>query len=55
MAVMSWKKKALGKSWAVKNAQKEANSQSKEMEEKPITEEEHQARINKLKALGIIK
>ena len=59
MAVMSNKKKALGQLWAFKNKQRqEANKEDvKEeiKEEKPLTKEEHEERINALKKLGLIK
>jgi hypothetical protein len=52
MAIMSRAKKAKGQTWNIKNAQKEVNAKIEE--EKPIDEEEHKKRIEKLKALGLI-
>ena len=49
---MSRAKKAKGQLWDIKNKSKEVNV---EIEEKPITEEEHKKRLEKLKALGLIK
>ena len=53
MAVMGRKKQAIGKTWAFKNSQKEVKI--KEVEEKPISEEDHKERLKKLKELGLIK
>jgi hypothetical protein len=53
MAVMSARKRAIGNAWKCKNEQKEIAS-SKE-ESKPISEEEHKARLEKLRMLGLLK
>ena len=53
MAIMSRRKQAIKQTWDMKNAQREVNAKQKE--EKPISEEEHKARLDKLKAMGLIK
>jgi hypothetical protein len=53
MAVMSARKRAIGNTWKYKNEQKEVTA--KQEEEKPISEEEHKARLEKLRALGLLK
>lgn len=53
MAVMSARKRAIGNTWKYKNEQKE--SIAKQEEVKPISDEEHKARLDKLRSLGLIK
>jgi len=55
MAIMSRVKKAKGRTWAQTNeARAKANTSEKQVEIKEITEEEHQKRLDKLKACGLI-
>jgi len=53
MAVMSARKRAIGNTWKYKNEQKEVTASQEES--KPISEEEHKARLDKLRALGLLK
>lgn len=57
MAVMSRRKQAVAQGWEAINRQRdEQNKQNeKEPKKKEITEEEHKARLEKLRALGLIK
>ncbi len=56
MAVMGRKKKAVAQRWNAINQQRaEANKPQENKEEKPISSEEHEERIKKLRELGLIK
>lgn len=51
---MSRVKRATARGWDTTNKIREERDKPKEAEEKQITEEEHKARLNKLKGLGLI-
>jgi hypothetical protein len=55
MAVMSRTKRALGNSWNAINKQRERDNKSEITKEKPLSQEEHEVRIKKLRELGLIK
>jgi len=56
MATMSKGKQAIGRAWALKNKQREQEAIKAQVEvKKEITPEEHEARIKKLRELGLIK
>ncbi|MFC1685595.1 hypothetical protein ACFLZZ_01075 [Nanoarchaeota archaeon] len=55
MAVMGAKKQALGRTWALKNKQREAALKKGEKKEEKVDPEEHKKRLEKLKSLGLIK
>ena len=56
MAVMSRGKRAIAQGWALKNKQREQETlKAKEEVKKEMTPEEHEARIKKLKEMGLIK
>ena len=56
MAVMSNGKQALGRLWALNKKKRDAAAlKATEEVKKEITPEEHEARIKKLKELGLIK
>ena len=55
MAIMSRAKKALGRTWQIKNEEKAERNKGRELEERDVSEEEHKNRIKKLKEMGIEK
>lgn len=52
---MSRAKQAKGREWKVKNDKKLEDNESIKKEDKSISEEEHQKRIELLKNLGLLK
>jgi len=56
MAVPSLRSRSNANSWATINKQRaEANKSQEEKKEEPVSEEEHEKRIQMLKHLGILK
>jgi hypothetical protein len=55
MAIMSHKKRAIAQGWEAKNKQREKEAQTTRIEEKPISQEEHNKRVQILRQLGILK
>ena len=55
MAVMSSKKRAIAQGWETINKQRLKEAQANKIEEKPVSEEEHNERVEMLRKLGILK
>ena len=55
MAIMGRKQKAVAQAWGAIDKQRKERNKQKNMEQKEISPEEHNRRIEALKKLGIIE
>ena len=55
MAIMGRRQKAVAQGWGAVGNEREKKNKSKEMETEEVSDEDHKARIETLKKLGLIK